>query len=207
MCSRERAKPSLRASRSRLIPSLSAPRRSSADAVKTLLDGGEAGLDEAFVLGIGENVGPVVFDGLAHQFADIERIDPVVDPLRERLDELGTRSVSRRRLPTAPANRCGTLRREFIICVRMMPGHRTDTPIPFGASTLRSPSDSATTPYLLTSYAELGPVIRPATDAVETTCPPSPCASISGPKISKPQITDIRLTPRVQFQPASVHRP
>src|SRR6516165_1575311 len=89
----------------------------------------------------------------------------------------------------------------------MTPGHKTDTPIFRGASTSRSPSDRATTPYLLTSYCGVCPAISPETDAVETTCPPSPCASISGPKISKPQITDIRLTPRTQFQPASVQRP
>src|SRR5258708_39662791 len=62
----------------------------------------------------------------------------------------------------------------------MTPGHRTDTPIFRGASTFRSPSDSATTPYLLTSYPGFGPAISPETDAVETICPPSPCASISG---------------------------
>src|SRR5689334_14424205 len=110
------------------------------------------------------------------------------------------------RLPMAGPNRCGRLRPELVIWVRTKPGHRTDTPIPRVASTARNPSDSATTPYLLTSYGD--PLeTSPAMDAVDTICPPSPCASISGPKISIPQITDIRLTPSVQFQPASVHWP
>src|SRR5450631_1122167 len=64
----------------------------------------------------------------------------------------------------------------------MTPGHSTDTPIPRGASSRRSPSDSATTPYLETLYALLSPEIRPAIEAVETMCPPSPCCSINGPE-------------------------
>lgn len=39
-----------------------ASRRSSACTVEALLDRCEALVDELFVLGIGENVGPVVFD-------------------------------------------------------------------------------------------------------------------------------------------------
>ena len=35
-------------------------------------------------------------------------------------------------------------------------------------------------------------------EAVETICPGGPAFSISGPKISTPEITDIRLTPSVQ---------
>ena len=42
-----------------------ASRRSSAYAVKTLFDRCEALVDELFVLGVGENIGPVVLDGLA----------------------------------------------------------------------------------------------------------------------------------------------
>ena len=41
--------------------------------VKTRL--GEAFVDGGFELRVGEDVGPVAFDALAHQFADIERID------------------------------------------------------------------------------------------------------------------------------------
>src|SRR3984893_11077430 len=89
----------------------------------------------------------------------------------------------------------------------MNPGHSTDTPIPRGASSRRRPSDSATTPYLETLYALLSPEIRPAIEAVETMCPPSPCCSISGPKISIPQMVAIRLTPMVQFHDASVQAP
>lgn len=55
-------------------------RRSSAYTVEALLDRCEAVVDERFVLGIRENVGPVVFDGLANQFAHIQRINAVVDP-------------------------------------------------------------------------------------------------------------------------------
>jgi len=51
---------------------------------------------------------------------------------------------------TEGPKRSGKLRREFMICVRMKPGHSTDTPIPRGASSRRRPSDSATTPYLVT---------------------------------------------------------
>jgi hypothetical protein len=40
-----------------------ASRRSSAYTVEALLDRCEALVDELFVLGIGENLGPVVFDG------------------------------------------------------------------------------------------------------------------------------------------------
>jgi hypothetical protein len=68
------------------------------------LDGSEAVVDAGRVLGIGENVVPVVFDGLANQFADMERIGPVVDPSLKCLDEFGA-VVG---LPTAPANRFGT---------------------------------------------------------------------------------------------------
>jgi hypothetical protein len=49
-----------------------------------------------------------------------------------------------------PANLCGTFRSEFMILVRMKPGHSTDTPIPRGASLTRSPSERPTTPYLVT---------------------------------------------------------
>jgi class 3 adenylate cyclase len=49
------------------------------DTVEALLDRCEALVDERFEVSIGENVGPVVFDGLANQFAYIERINAVVD--------------------------------------------------------------------------------------------------------------------------------
>ena len=71
---------------------------------------------------------------------------------------------------------------------------------------MRSPSDSATTPYLLTLYGVLLDEIRPAMEAVDTMCPP-PWFSIIGVKISMPQTTAMKLTPSVQFQPASFHVP
>src|SRR5260370_25165652 len=55
-----------------------APRRPSANAVEALLDRGEAPVDHGFVLGVGEDVWPVIFDGLANQFADIKRIYAIV---------------------------------------------------------------------------------------------------------------------------------
>src|SRR5262245_57391362 len=90
--------------------------------------------------------------------------------------------------------------------VRMKPGQRTDTPMPRGPSSLRSPSDSATTPYLLTLYGLLLDEIRPAMEAVDTMCPP-PWFSIIGTKTSMPQTTAMKLTPSDQSQPASLHVP
>src|SRR3954447_10462147 len=80
-----------------------ASRRSSAYTVEALLDGCEALVDERFVLSIGENVGPVIFDGLANQFAHIERIYAVVDPFPQCLDELGAGSFCRRSVADSPS--------------------------------------------------------------------------------------------------------
>ena len=91
--------------------------------------------------------------------------------------------------------------------VRMKPGQSTETPILRGASSTRRPSESETTPYLVTLYGLPLPEIIPAIEAVLTMWPPWPWRSISGPKISTPQITAIRLTPIVQSQPASFHVP
>src|SRR4030088_1038288 len=80
-----------------------APRRPSANAVEALLDRGEAPVDHGFVLGVGEDVGPVIFDGLANQFADIKRIDAIVGPVLECLDGIGDRSFCRRQTADLPA--------------------------------------------------------------------------------------------------------
>src|SRR3954470_19334370 len=80
-----------------------ASRRSSAYTVEALLDGCEALVDERFVLSIGENVGPVIFDGLANQLAHIERINAVVDPFLQCLDELGAGSFCRRSVADSPS--------------------------------------------------------------------------------------------------------
>ena len=80
-----------------------ASRHSSAYALEALLDRCEALIDERFVLSIGENIGPVVFDGLANQFAHIERINAVVDPFLECLDEFGTGAFCRRRVADSPS--------------------------------------------------------------------------------------------------------
>src|SRR5258708_21403034 len=79
-----------------------APRRPSANAVEALLDRGEAPVDHGFVLGVGEDVGPVIFDGLANQFADIKRIDAIVGPVLECLDGIGDRSFCRRQTADLP---------------------------------------------------------------------------------------------------------
>ena len=71
-------------------------RLSSADAVEALLYGGEAVVDSCLVFGIGENVGPVVFDAFPNQFADIEWIDTLGYPFAQRFDVLGDWSFRRR---------------------------------------------------------------------------------------------------------------
>src|SRR3954451_8455529 len=80
-----------------------ASRRSCAYTVEALLDRCEALIDERFVLSIGENVGPVVFDGLANQFAHVERINAVVDPFLQCLDEIGAGSFYRRSVADSPS--------------------------------------------------------------------------------------------------------
>jgi len=61
------------------------PRRAIANAVKPLFDRREASLDHRFEFQVGENVGPVVFDAFADEFADVKRInalrDAVLNPL------------------------------------------------------------------------------------------------------------------------------
>src|SRR5271170_6005315 len=104
------------------------------------------------------------------------------------------------------SKRSGRLRTEFTIWVRMNPGQSTDTPIPPPARSPRRPSESATTPYLETLYGIVPPEeISPAIEAVDTMCPPSPCCSINGPKISMPQMTAMRLTLSLHSHPESVH--
>ena len=58
--------------------------------------------------------------------------------------------------------------------------------MPRGASSTRNPSDKATTEYFEAKYGALLIAINPATDAVETICPPSPWASSKGVNISTP---------------------
>src|SRR6185312_12223095 len=67
----------------------STSRLSSADTLKTLLDGGEPAVDERLELGIGENIRPVVLNGLPNQFADVERIDAGGYPFLNHLETLG----------------------------------------------------------------------------------------------------------------------
>ena len=91
--------------------------------------------------------------------------------------------------------------------VRMNPGQRTDTPMPRGPSSLRSPSDNATTPYLLTLYGMLLDESVQASDGGRGHYVSASWLSIIGAKISMPQTTAIKFTPSVQFQPASFHAP
>jgi hypothetical protein len=71
------------------------PRLSSTDAVEALLYGGEPVIDYWLVLGIGENVRPVVFDAFPNQFADIEWIDTLGYPIAQRFETLGDWSFRR----------------------------------------------------------------------------------------------------------------
>src|SRR5436190_14649372 len=73
----------------------STPRLSSADMLKTLFDGGEPAVDERLELGIGENIRPVVLNGLPNQFADVEWIDAGGYPFLNHLETLGARSLQR----------------------------------------------------------------------------------------------------------------
>src|ERR1700722_7800268 len=81
-------------------PVASAHRLAAADALEPGFDAGEASLDERLELGVGEDVGPVPLDPLAHQLADVERIDP-------GLDALADRAQPRRHRPAARARREG----------------------------------------------------------------------------------------------------
>ena len=117
------------------------------------------------VLGVGEDVGPVIFMGSRTVRRQTKRVDVIVGPGLARLDIIGDRSIAAADLPIFPANRGGTLRLDDTICVRTTPGHNTDTPIFRGASAVRSPSDRATTQYLLTSYCGLPPAISPTSAA------------------------------------------
>src|SRR6185436_11338839 len=72
--------------KSRISRRFLAPGGAVADAVEPLLDDGEAGLDHRLELGVGEDVGPVAFDALAHQFADVERVDALGQPLAQAVE-------------------------------------------------------------------------------------------------------------------------
>src|ERR1041385_3266174 len=71
------------------------PRLTLPDLVEALLDLGEASLDGRLELRVGENVGPVVFDALAHQFADIKRIDAAGYSVDDHFCEFGLRAFRR----------------------------------------------------------------------------------------------------------------
>ena len=105
---------------------------------------------EGLELVVGEDVGPVVLDALADQLADIVRVDAAGDALAETPSRSAIGRRVGRRPGTAPSKRAGRLRAESMIWVRIKPGHSTETPMPRGASSTRRPSDSATTPYLVT---------------------------------------------------------
>ncbi len=66
-------------------------------------------------------------------------------------------------------------------------------------------SDSATTPCLVTSYTDMNAeVVSPAIDAVFTTWPSSPPASIRGTNARTPWMTPHRFTSMTHFQSARV---
>ena len=74
-------------------------RRTPTDAVEAGLDAGEAGVDRWLELVVGEDVGPVALDALAHQFADVERIDAALDALANVSD--GDEALSVVNLPNS----------------------------------------------------------------------------------------------------------
>src|SRR5689334_2659780 len=75
--------------------SVLSPRRARTDAIEPLLDGREACLDGRLELGVGKDIGPVVFDALAHKFADVERIDPASDTGVDHVQDLYSRTLRR----------------------------------------------------------------------------------------------------------------
>ena len=86
------------------------------------------------------------------------------------------------------------------------PGHSTDTPMeePAARRSWWSVSLRATTPTLATLYgAMVGMANRPAIDAVLTTCPGSPEASMRGTNALTPWITPQRSTPITHCQSSS----
>src|SRR5215468_4304588 len=94
-----------------------------------------------------------------------------------------------------------------MMLVSINPGQTTETPIgeSLAVSSLYIDSESATTPCLVTSYTDMnGAVVSPAIDAVFTTCPSSPPASMRGRKTRTPWITPQRLTLITHCQSASV---
>jgi hypothetical protein len=72
--------------------SSSTPRDARADVVKALPDAGEAHLYDRLELGVGEDVGSVVLDALAHQLADVGGIDAMGVAFTERPDHVGQRT-------------------------------------------------------------------------------------------------------------------
>ena len=79
----------------------------------------------------------------------------------------------------------GRLRAPRAILVLIGPGHSTETPTLVPSSSCSNASDSERTAYLLIEY---GPWLvprrfwKPATEAVLTICPSSPCFRIAGTK-------------------------
>src|SRR5262245_61730033 len=58
------------------------------DAVEAFLDVGDTLIEHRLELGVGEDVEHVVLDRLAHELANIERVDALVDTLLHEGDEL-----------------------------------------------------------------------------------------------------------------------
>jgi hypothetical protein len=66
-----------------------------ADVVKALLDGGETRFNHRLKFEVGEDIGQVLLDAFADEFADIVGVYALRDAFPDHVDPLGTRARSR----------------------------------------------------------------------------------------------------------------
>jgi hypothetical protein len=125
------------------------PRFATADAVEALLDCARAFVDQRLELIVSEDVGPILLNPPRTNSPTQSGSMPV-DTRYSIILRNSAPGPSVGGCSIGPANLRGTFRSEFMILVRMKPGHSTETPIPWGASLTRSPSERATTPYSVT---------------------------------------------------------
>src|SRR5215470_1448695 len=97
----------------------------------------------------------------------------------------------------------GRLRAPRGIFVLTGPGHSTETPTLVPSSSCSNASDRERTAYLLIEYGPWSVLRRfwkPATEAVLTICPSSPCLRIAGTKWRMPWMTPQIFTPITNSQ-------